>query len=221
VEVILQGAFRSYIERGDDIAFLREHSSEMALSRTPKTLKVTEDSAGLRFVASMPDTPLADETLELVRNETLRGMSFSFALGLDDDSWSMEQDSATGKTYALRKIRNFSRVLDASVVLWPAYASASVLARALEARSSIASRAVLSESLRLKLADDARRKRLEWVKRDIDKDADVDDNDPEADDDFNPAEDGFRCERCGSGNLRCADCGEPVPVQKTDADLDD
>ena len=38
-EVILKGAFRSCIERGDDIAFLREHQPTMLLARHLKRSK--------------------------------------------------------------------------------------------------------------------------------------------------------------------------------------
>jgi HK97 family phage prohead protease len=212
VEVILPGAFRSAIQRGDDIILNRDHDAGKLLARTPKTLQVSEDSAGLRFSASLPDTALADETLRLIERGDLHGMSFSFQLseaGTDDD-WSTEMDSA-GKPYVLRRIKNFQRVWDNAVVTHAAYSSTSVSARALECRNSVASRTVLTESERNRLLRDAMKKRLAWATRAIaDDDENADTNDD--DDDLLDVNGDYRCARCG-GEVRCERCANDKDIE--------
>jgi uncharacterized protein len=217
-EQILPGAFRSCIQR-DPIPLLVNHDVSLLISRSPGTLTLRETQEGLAFSADLPDTELARSTAAHVQRNDLQGMSFSFQLAPGDDVWTQETDPETGEKIPVRSIKNFSRVWDISVCTNPQYEGVTnVSARALLEARSISSRSVLSEKERLRLLDDARRKRLEWTAKEIRKDAASSDDDTEDDDpdDFDPT--GFVCARCGSGNLRCADCGEPV--QKTD-DTDD
>jgi uncharacterized protein len=209
-EQILPGAFRSTIQRGDPVPLLRDHDVSLLLARSPGTLTLRETDEGLAFTADLPNTELGRATAAHVARKDLQGMSFSFQLAPGDDSWSQTTDPETGKQIPVRSISNFSKVWDISIVTNPQYEGVTnVSARALlEARSIAAGRT--SESERERLWKAAALAKLKWLKRDIDKGDEADD-----DDDFDPSD--FTCPHCGAeGELRCARCGEPVAVQKTD-----
>jgi HK97 family phage prohead protease len=170
-EVILEGAFISCVERGDNIALLRDHEPGKLLARTRSaTLKVEADSTGLHFsTTSLPDTELADETLELVKRGDLSGCSFAFMIGEGDDEYSRKVDPATGKTYVLRSIRNFSCVFDISLCTFPQYNSPSVSARVLQEARSFAERngSIVSEAERMELWRRATLQKLAWMDKEF------------------------------------------------------
>jgi hypothetical protein len=60
--------------------------------------------------------------------DAVSGCSFGFVVGDGNDSWSNETDEE-GETYALRTIRDFQNVSDATITAYPAYPDTSVSAR--------------------------------------------------------------------------------------------
>jgi HK97 family phage prohead protease len=124
-EQIAPGAFSSAVNRGDDIRLLRDHNANLLLARTKSgTLRVKEDENGLQFSADLPNTQLADETLELIRRGDLTGNSFQFSVANDD--WEDSVDDK-GNACQLRTIRDFSKVYDVSICSFPAYESANIV----------------------------------------------------------------------------------------------
>lgn len=127
IEVIQRGA----LEGADlsDARLLYNHDlSKVPLARTPKTMQLVCDSAGLRMVAELPDTPEAKSVHTAVKRGDLSGMSFAFKVPKGGDSYD-----AKTRTRTIRKIE---KVYEISVVPFPAYPQTSV-----EARSAMSERA--------------------------------------------------------------------------------
>jgi hypothetical protein len=120
-EVIRAGAFSQSLASGQDILALMDHDATRVLARTRSgNLKLREDSAGLQFELSIPDTTAGRDVLALAERNDLGGMSFGFLVPPDGESWS-------GRTRTLRVID----LREISVVsAWPAYPETSVNARA-------------------------------------------------------------------------------------------
>lgn len=119
-EVIARGA----LDKADlsDVRLLYNHdANKVPLARTPKTMSLEVDPAGLTFSAELPNTESAKEVYEAVRRGDLSGMSFAFTVPEGGD----EYDAATNT----RTIRQIAKVYECSVVPFPAYPTTSVEAR--------------------------------------------------------------------------------------------
>jgi HK97 family phage prohead protease len=119
-EVIARGA----LDKADlsDVRLLYNHdANKVPLARTPKTMSLEVDPAGLTFSAELPNTESAKEVYEAVRRGDLSGMSFAFTVPEGGD----EYDAATNT----RTIRRIAKVYECSVVPFPAYPTTSVEAR--------------------------------------------------------------------------------------------
>lgn len=124
-EVIERGAFRSSIERGDDVVFLINHGGLPLARTTAGNLTMREDSHGLRIEATMDATdPDVERIVPKLRNKLLTAMSFAFNVEPEDQRWG-----ETGDGKALRTIKNFSYVGDVSVVNTPAYEGTEIALR--------------------------------------------------------------------------------------------
>src|SRR5215472_8905071 len=89
VETISPGAFRPSLRSGQDILALLDHNPGNVLARTrSNTLKLSEDSAGLQFELSLPDTQAGRDVLVLAERGDLGGMSFGFIVPKGGDSWA-------------------------------------------------------------------------------------------------------------------------------------
>lgn len=119
-EVIRAGAFADSLRSGRDILALVDHDATRVLARTrSQTLKLSEDSKGLQFELSVPDTTAGRDVLELAQRNDLGGMSFGFLVPKGGDIW-------TGNRRELRTVD----LREISVVsAWPAYDSTEVAAR--------------------------------------------------------------------------------------------
>ncbi len=120
-EVIRQGA----LDGADlsDTRLLYNHDlSKIPLARTPKTMQLSVDSAGLRMVALLPDTAEGRSVHTAVRRGDLTGMSFAFVV---DKGGSLYDPKTNTRT--ITKIR---KILECSLVPFPAYSQTSVEARA-------------------------------------------------------------------------------------------
>lgn len=121
IEIIRSGA----LDQADisDARLLYNHDlNKVPLARTPKTMQLTKDPAGLKMVATLPDTTEAKSVHTAVMRGDLSGMSFAFKVPVGGDSY----DAATNT----RTINKIEKVYEISVVPFPAYPQTSVEARA-------------------------------------------------------------------------------------------
>lgn len=120
IEIIRSGA----LDGADlsDVRLLYNHDlNKVPLARTPKTMQLAVDPAGLSFHAALPETAEARAVYEAVKRGDLTGMSFAFKVPKGGDTY----DPATNT----RVITRIEKVLECSVVPFPAYPATSVEAR--------------------------------------------------------------------------------------------
>ena len=125
----LGGSYREVIKRGaldgadlSDVRLLYNHDvNKVPLAKTPKTMSLELDPAGLTFTATLPNTESAREVYEAVKRGDLSGMSFAFTVPEGGDSY----DAATNT----RTIYRIAKVYECSVVPYAAYPTTSVEAR--------------------------------------------------------------------------------------------
>ena len=72
-ERFLPGAFEF-----DDVLLNVQHDRKRPLARTPDTLVLTDTAEALTLTATLPETRECTDTLELVKNRVLRGLSVEF-----------------------------------------------------------------------------------------------------------------------------------------------
>ena len=113
-EVVVAGAFRN---RAGPVFLNRQHDRSLMLAKLGKNLELTDTAEAMTFRATMPKTPLGEDTLVLVREGILSGASIT---------WSQARDSWSGRTRTIHasNLRHFSIVDD------PVYEDAVVSARA-------------------------------------------------------------------------------------------
>lgn len=116
-EVIEAGAFRRSLASGKDILCQVDHDSSAVLGRTSSgTLRLTEDSRGLRFELDVPETTKGRDIVELAKRGDLGGMSFGFFVPEGGEKWE-------GNTRILSDVE----LVEISVVQsFPAYSGTSV-----------------------------------------------------------------------------------------------
>ncbi len=131
VETIRAGAFSGSLSSGRDILALVDHDRTKILARTKSgNLKLSEDSKGLQFEFSVPDTQPGRDVLELATRGDLGGMSFAFTVPKDGERW-------TGKRRELVSVD----LHEISVVsAWPAYEGTVVIPRTRTPRLNLAGR---------------------------------------------------------------------------------
>lgn len=121
-EMLKPGAFTSSLQDArSDVTCLMNHDPSLLLGRQRSgTLRVKEDSIGLHFRCSLPDTTAGNDAYNLIQRGDLRGCSFAFQIPDGGDSFEMIDDPEDGSRIALRTITRAS-LLDCSVVTSPAY----------------------------------------------------------------------------------------------------
>ena len=131
VEVIRAGAFGGSLAGGRDILALVDHDTTKILARTKSgNLKLSEDSNGLQFELSVPDTQPGRDVLALAERGDLGGMSFAFTVPKNGERW-------TGRKRELLAVD----LHEISVVsAWPAYEGTIVVPRSATPRLNVASR---------------------------------------------------------------------------------
>lgn len=122
VETIEPGAFRASL--GNDIIAMHDHDPSRVLGRTrSRTLNLYEDSKGLGFELTLPDTSAGRDVIALAERGDLGGMSFGFLVPEGGEDWK-------GRTRNLRAVD----LKEISVVsAWPAYPDTELALRALMA----------------------------------------------------------------------------------------
>lgn len=112
-EVILPGAFKRTLAEGADVRALINHNPDMVLGRSRSgTLRLKEDSTGLRMEIDAPDTQMARDIMTTIGRGDMDQGSFRFRT--KTDNWRMED----GET--LRELIDVD-LMDVSVVTFPAY----------------------------------------------------------------------------------------------------
>jgi len=131
VEVIRRGAFTASLAAKGDVVALVDHDPARLLARTKSgSLRLEEDTRGLRFSLDVPDTQAGRDCLALAERGDLGGCSFGFIVPPGGETWQ-------GKRRELRSVN----LMEISIVsAWPAYAGTSVQARALTPRLAAALR---------------------------------------------------------------------------------
>jgi HK97 family phage prohead protease len=112
-ERISPGAFKRSLKARNDIKLLYNHDSGAVLGSTRAgTLKLEEDSHGLRVTAVLPPTTLGKDVRTLVQRGDVNAMSFGFSVPAGGDTWNAEGTERT---------LNSVRIFEVSVVGSPAY----------------------------------------------------------------------------------------------------
>lgn len=105
----------------NDTRLLVSHdANRIPLAKSPKTMDIWTDNDGMHFRAKLPDTEEARSVYTAVKRGDLSGMSFGFTVS---DGSQYDVNTRT------RTITKIDKVLEFSVVNYPAYAEASVEAR--------------------------------------------------------------------------------------------
>ncbi|WP_192977868.1 HK97 family phage prohead protease [Mammaliicoccus vitulinus] len=106
----------------NDTRLLVSHDhNRIPLAKSPKTMDIWTDEVGLHMRATLPDTEEARSVYTAVKRGDLTGMSFGFTCSKDGSLYDVNTRTRT--------INKIDKVLEFSVVNFPAYEEASVEAR--------------------------------------------------------------------------------------------
>jgi uncharacterized protein len=120
-EQFRQGAFTESLQK-EDQRFLWSHDTSKVLGRTKNhTLRLVEDSIGLRFELDLPKTTLGNDTYETIKRGDVDGVSFGFNM-ISEEIEEPDDD------LMLRTVTK-ARLLEVSAVAFPAYPDSEVSAR--------------------------------------------------------------------------------------------
>lgn len=161
VEVVKRGAFRKALANPETpTALLMNHDPNLILASSGSgTLQMYEDPKGLRIRAQVAPTSYAEDLRVLMDRGDVSGMSFGFTV--EADRWWQDGEGRTR-----RDIQRIGRLTDVSVVVSPAYGSASAeIAQVREAETpheEASASAATGGPLAAALAD-TRRRRLELL----------------------------------------------------------
>lgn len=143
-ERIAPGAFAQTLSTRPDVRLLIDHSGQPLARTKSGTLRLSEDSHGLRVEATLdPSDPDVQRLLPKMRRGDLDQMSFAFRVPAGGDAWN---DSYTERTIRRTELDGG----DVSVVTYPASPSTTVALEALSARAQARLKApyTLAEVLR-------------------------------------------------------------------------
>lgn len=129
-EQVAPGAFTTTLEGNPDVRLLVDHDGQPLARTKSGTLKLSQDSRGLRVEAHLdPTDPDVQRLMPKMRRGDLDQMSFAFRVPAGGDSWSED--------YSVRTIRTVDlQGGDVSVVTYPASPTTSVQLEALAARAA-------------------------------------------------------------------------------------
>jgi hypothetical protein len=119
-EIIRSGALAG-ADMSDVHLFVGHDTTKVPLARVPKTMQLSISPAGLDITAELPDTEAAKEVYQAVQRGDLSGMSFAFTVPAGGDEYDPRTNTRT--------INRIDKILEVSVVPYPAYQSTSVEAR--------------------------------------------------------------------------------------------
>lgn len=127
-ERIAPGAFSDVVK--DDAVALFNHDMNLVLGRNGVNVTIKQDDNGLKYSVKLPDTTLARDLKQLVKDGIIHQSSFAFTVA--DQEWSHKDGQPS-----VRTIKKIKRLYDVSPVTSPAYPDATVGARSFEASKPI------------------------------------------------------------------------------------
>jgi|APCry1669188879_1035177.scaffolds.fasta_scaffold13698_4 HK97 family phage prohead protease len=124
-ERIAPGAFATALRATDfPILALYDHTIGSVLGSTANgTLRLTEDTKGLRFALDLPDTSAGRDVLALVTRGDVAGASFGFTVSKRGSEWM----KGTGGV-PVKVVREVKALREISIVALPAYPAAYTMA---------------------------------------------------------------------------------------------
>lgn len=111
-EMISPGAFSRSLQENPDIRLLINHDPNKILARTPRTMRVNEDSRGLAVEADLPNTTYGNDLAESLSRGDISQMSFRFRPV--DSTWE-KRDSTP-----IEVLKDVD-LIEVSAVTFPAY----------------------------------------------------------------------------------------------------
>lgn len=125
-EEVAPGAFARSLAENDDVRALADHDtgvSQVLGRRSAGTLRLSEDTTGLRVEIDLPDTATARDLVTQLAAKNIDGMSFGFRARSVE--WNEEAEPA------IRTLLDVE-LIEVSVVTFPAYPDTSIAKRSLE-----------------------------------------------------------------------------------------
>tara|TARA_B100000519_G_C14261030_1_gene448046 strand:+ start:5027 stop:5689 length:663 start_codon:yes stop_codon:yes gene_type:complete len=117
-EKIDPNAFNDVLK--DDVRALFNHDPNYIIGRsTSGTLSLSVDERGLKYSVNIPETTYGDDLMVSLKRGDITQNSFGFIV--EDDSWDEDEDGNT-----IRTINKVGRLLDVSMVTYPAYPDAEI-----------------------------------------------------------------------------------------------
>ena len=120
IERIAPGAFTEVL--ADDAVALFNHDMNLVLGRNGKNVTITQDETGLKYQIKLPDTSLARDVRNLIKEGIIHQSSFAFTV--KEQQWQRNGDKPS-----VRTISKIKRLFDVSPVTSPAYKDSTVGAR--------------------------------------------------------------------------------------------
>jgi uncharacterized protein len=135
IEVIKRGAFKKALRANPDVRLLINHEG-LPLARTKNgTLRLKEDTKGLRFEADLDDTQDARDLVAKLERGDVDEMSFRFRLSLEGREWFFPDGEDEPPQ---RIINEFDEIFEVSIVTFAAYPATEVGVRSVVAGEPIA-----------------------------------------------------------------------------------
>jgi HK97 family phage prohead protease len=157
-EVIAAGAFAEAIPRSDVRALFNHDANQLPLGRSSSgTLKLAEDDRGLTYEVTLPDTTLARDLYASVKRGDVRESSFAFTVL--EEEWAYPKNDLP-----LRTIQKIEELFDVSPVVYPAYDTTTVSARAADAAKADAARLMADQEVQAQAERVLAQARLRWAK---------------------------------------------------------
>lgn len=124
VETVHPSAFDEVLSTNPDVIGVFNHDRNLLLGRTGNgTMKLSADAYGLRYEITPGNTSVARDVVEWVKDRTVVGASFAFAIKKDGgDAWSSDP-----RGIRKREIRSVGLLEDVGPVVRPAYEKSSVV----------------------------------------------------------------------------------------------
>ena len=116
IETVRAGAFTESLAAGAEVKCLVDHQSNLILGRTGAgTLRLREDSIGLKFECDVANTGAGRDAVESIGRHDLHQCSFAFSVRDGGERWYLDDDGGVR-----RELTNLS-LMDTSIVTYPAY----------------------------------------------------------------------------------------------------
>ena len=120
IERLEKNSFDDVLE--DDAVALFNHDPNLVLGRNKVNVRLIQDAVGLRYDVNMPDTTLAKDVRQLVKNKIIYQSSFAFVVRKQE--WEHFKDKPS-----IRHVVKVAKLYDVSPVTYPAYIDTTVASR--------------------------------------------------------------------------------------------